>query len=123
METTQQIFDLAYWASLAPAVQALAVAPENERYSMAESLALSGYKIDVPIMVENWDPFLCMNLRAGLGYTWVPSALQPPIELAPGLIQQGVPSYDPSNPPVGSIKVSVNLADYPPYVAVPQRIS
>jgi hypothetical protein len=39
-----------------------------------------------------------------MGYTWVPSALQQPVEVAPGLTYAGA-SYDPSKPPAGSIAV------------------
>jgi hypothetical protein len=63
-------------------------------------------------------------MRANYGYTWVPSALQSNILVAPGVSQPGTVPYDPTHPPTGSIKVSTNLADYPPLnppVAVPQQ--
>lgn len=56
-------------------------------------------------------------MRAQLGYTWVPSALQPPVTIAPGDTQPGVVPYNPADPSAGSIKVSTNIADYPPYKA------
>ena len=58
-----------------------------------------------------------MNYRVSFGFTWVPSALQPQVTIAPGVAPlAGLIAYDPSHPPAGSIKVSTNPADYPPYV-------
>ena len=82
-------------------------------FTQAMTLATQGFTVDVPIMVYHWDPCLVMALRATQGYTWVPSALQPPVLVAPGLSFNGQ-AYDPNSPPVGSIKVSVNAADFPP---------
>ncbi len=60
-------------------------------------------------------------MRAQFGYTWVPSALQPPVTIAPGLTRNpGVVAYNPLDPPAGSIKVSTNIADYPPFTPPPQ---
>jgi len=121
METTQQQFDQAYWASQPPEVQALqGIADQGQRTTQAAQLAASGFTIDVPIMVWGWDPYLVMTMRAQMGYTWVPSALQPPITIAPGLSQPGVVPYNPADPPPGSIKVSTNIADYPPFSPTPQ---
>jgi hypothetical protein len=121
METAHQQFDQAYWASQPPEIQALAgISDPNQRAAQAAELATSGFTIDVPIMVWAWDPYLVMTMRAQQGYTWVPSALQPPVSIAPGDTQPGVVPYNPSNPPPGSIKVSTNLADYPPYNPPPQ---
>lgn len=120
-ETTQQQFDQAYWASQPPEVQALeTITDETQRATQAAMLATNGFTIDVPIMVWGWDPYVVMSTRAQLGYTWVPSALQPPVTIAPGLAQPGVVPYDPSNPPPGSIKVSTNIADYPPFTSPSQ---
>jgi len=41
--------------------------------------------------------------------------LQPNVSVAPTVTQPGSVSYDPSHPPVGSIRVSTNIADYPPF--------
>jgi hypothetical protein len=82
---------------------------------MAEALAKNGYRIDVPVMVFHWNPFQVMSIRKMYGYTWVPSALQPNIEIAPGLTSHGLTPYDPNSPPVGSIKVSTEAKDYPPF--------
>lgn len=115
-QITQQQFDQAYWASQPPEIQALpGIADPDQRAAQAATLATDGFTIDVPIMVWGWDAYLVMSMRAQMGYTWVPSALQPPVTISPGLAQPGVIPYDPSNPPPGSIKVSTNIADYPPY--------
>src|SRR6204780_4714587 len=116
MDTTQQQFDQAYWASQPPAIQALqSIADQEQRATAAAQLATNGFTIDVPIMVWGWDAFLTMTMRAQFGYTWVPSALQPPVSIAPGIAQPGVVSYDPLHPPAGSIKVSTSIQDYPPF--------
>lgn len=114
-QTSQQQFDQAYWASQPPEIQALETIDPAQRSVQAATLATNGFIIDVPIMVWNWDPYLVMTMRAQMGYTWVPSALQPPISIAPGLTEPGVVPYNPAEPPPGSIKVSTNVADYPPY--------
>jgi len=114
--TTQQQFDAAYWASQPPEIQALqAIADPDQRATQAAELATNGFTIDVPIMAWNWDPYLVMTMRAQAGYTWVPSALQPPVSIAPGVAQPGVVAYNPLDPPAGSIIVSTNIADYPPF--------
>jgi len=98
-------FDSAYWAKQPAAVQQLQdIQNPAQRTQMAEQLAHEGYSIDVPIMVWGWDPQVTTQLRQSLGYTWVPSALQQPIEVAPGLSFNGQ-SYNPGNPPAGSIPV------------------
>jgi hypothetical protein len=92
-------FDAAYVASLPPALQQLmATSPANlpdgtnPRLAKAADLALQGYVIDKPIMAWGWDPFMTMSQRAIDGFTTVMD----------GLNQV-------------SIKVSTDLADYPPY--------
>jgi hypothetical protein len=116
--TTQQQFDLAYWASQPPEVQALrAITDADQRAAQAATLATNGFTIDVPIMVWGWDAYLVMTMREQFGYTWVPSALQPPVASAPGDTEPGVAAYNPLNPPPGSILVSTNIQNYPPYSA------
>jgi hypothetical protein len=101
----------AYWAEQPEAVQALRDCPQNQRYAMAQELYTQGYTIDMPIMVWGWDPLMTMTLRQNEGYTWVPSAFQPNIPIGPGIANVwNVPSYDPNNPPPGSIKVSTDFA-------------
>lgn len=95
-----------YQASKAPAVRALFKLPSGaERDELAQTLAQSGYTLDVPIDVWNWDAVTTMATRAQLGFSWVPSALQAPLN---GAIGSGAV-------PAGAIKVSVNAADYPPF--------
>jgi hypothetical protein len=99
-------FDNAYWASQPTAVQALRNMPEQEREGYADNLASEGYTIDVPIMVWGWDPSIVTSMRQADGYTWVPSALQNPVEVAPGLGALGnLAAYNPNDPPAGSIAV------------------
>ncbi len=98
-------FDQEYWASQPAAVQQLqTIENPTERTDVATQLAQEGYSIDVPIMVWGWDPQLTTQLRQADGYTWVPSAEQAPVEVAPGLTFDGT-SYNPAKPPAGSITV------------------
>jgi hypothetical protein len=114
--TTQAAFDQAYWLAQPPVVQALqSISDFQTRLAAAMQLATEGYTIDVPIMAWNWDAYLVMLQRQQYGYTWVPSALMTPVTLAPGITQPGAISYNPNDPPPGAIKVSLNLADYPPF--------
>ncbi len=79
---------------------------QEQRAALATQLANEGYSIDVPIMVWGWDPSITTAMRQAEGYTWVPSALQSPVEDAPGLPSIGtVAAYNPNNPPAGSIAV------------------
>ena len=101
----------AYWASQPAAVQALRYAPDDQKGAMAQQLASEGYAIDVPIMVWGWDPLATMIQRQEEGYTWVPSALQQSVQVAPGVSMPGEASYNPSQPPAGSIQVSTAFAN------------
>jgi len=103
----QQTFDNAYWAEQPPAVQALRnIQDPAERAQLATQLAGEGYSIDVPIMVWGWDPSIVTSMRQADGYTWVPSALQNGVEMAPGLPSVGNElAYNPNQPPSGSIAV------------------
>jgi hypothetical protein len=115
MDNVQTAFDKAYWASQPPELQALpAIDDFGQRTLRAADLATKGFIVDVPIMAWGWDPYLVMTMRANYGYTWVPSALQPNVTVASGVTQPGSVAYDPGHPPPGSIKVSTNIADYPP---------
>lgn len=116
MADQQTGFDNAYWAAQPPDVQALqTISDLTQRSARGAVLAAQGYTIDVPIMVWGWDPYLVMTMRANYGYTWVPSTLMPAVTIAPGVSAPGAVLYDPLHPPAGSIKVSTNIADYPPY--------
>ena len=99
-------FDQAYWASQPAAVQQLQnIQDPTQKTQVAEQLSKQGYSIDVPIMVWGWDPSITTALRQSMGYTWVPSAQQQGVEVAPGLTFGGAKSYDPTQPPAGSIMV------------------
>lgn len=110
--TPMLAFDASYWPAQPPAVQALRSL--TDRAGAASRLATQGYLIDIPIMVWGWDPYLVMKMRQDYGYTWVPSALMSPVQLAPGLVEPGLIPYDPSNPPPGAIIVTTT--PLPPFV-------
>jgi len=101
----------AYWAEQPPAVQALQNMPLDQRPAAAAALAAQGYTIDFPIMVQGQDPLVTMLTRETDGYTWVPSAMQADVQVAPGISCPGFSSYDPAKPPAGSIEVSTAFAD------------
>jgi hypothetical protein len=68
-------------------------------------------------MVYGWDAYKVMQMRQSYGYTWVPNAAQPAVPVIPGVNfpnDIGLRPYDPDHPPAGSIKVSTDIADYPP---------
>jgi DNA polymerase III gamma/tau subunit len=103
--SSQSMFDQDYWASQPAAVQQLqSIQDPTQRAQVAEQLTKQGYSVDVPIMVWGWDAATTTASREAMGYTWVPSAGQQPVEVAPGLTFGGT-SYDPNNPPAGSITV------------------
>jgi len=106
-----QAAEKAYWTDQPKAVQQLENAPQSEKGSLAASLEAQGYSIDVPIMVWGWDPLATMMMRQNDGLTWVPSALQSNIPVAPGDSFPGLASYDPNNPPPGSITVTTAFAN------------
>ncbi|MGI8741093.1 MAG: hypothetical protein ACR2NN_00705 [Bryobacteraceae bacterium] len=99
--------DDAYWNGQPAAVQQLREIDDySQRQALGSQLASQGYQIDVPVMIWGWDAGKTMALRQSFGYTWVPSALQQPVAVAPGLSAVGsLAAYDPNNPPAGSIKV------------------
>lgn len=116
-----------YWASKSPAINAARQADGADKAAAFYAIAASvmskpagsvgqGDLVDVPIMVWGWDPVLTMQLRQQDGYTWVPSALAPPVQVAPGIVQAGRLTYSttPPNPPY-DIKVSLDAVDYPVY--------
>lgn len=111
-------FNAAYWGSFAPVVQALSglEAFSAERMDAAIALAQSGHLIDHQIQAVGASAYETMKLRELYGYTWVPSLLQPPVPIAPGIAIPGQPMYDATAPPAGSIKVSSKIEDYPPFL-------
>lgn len=99
-------FDAAYLASLRPVVRnAMQLDTEQERLDVLRGLADVGALIDEQIMVGRQSPFWTMYARWTGGYRWVPSALQPPIPVVPGVTYPGLPSYDPDHAPADSIAV------------------
>jgi hypothetical protein len=80
---------------------------DRDRIEKAIALAKAGQIIDHPVDVAQQDAAKVMALRRSYGYTWVPSALMPNIEIAPGL--EGnfghLSRYDPAAAPVGAILV------------------
>lgn len=121
LATSGDQFNPVYWASKSPAVNALRNLDfdgqsGSDRTSQATLLALNGEIIDVPIMIWGWDPYKVMVLRINYGYTWVPSALEPPVQNAPGSPgNNNFPAYNPETPSQHMIKVSIDLDDYPAY--------
>lgn len=112
-----------YWNAQAPAVRALRNLTVNAaRIKQAQALAVAGYVIDAQIHGFGQDPLIEMLVRKNQGFTWVPNAMQAPIQVMPGLTFPGLPSYDPANPPPGSIKVSLDAADYPPFDPLPPPV-
>jgi hypothetical protein len=101
----------AYWDAQPPEVQVLKnMRNEGDRAVVARELADMGFQIDVPIMVQGYDPLTIMLARQKAGYTWVPSAKMDPVRIAPGLSMPGIDSYDAKNPPPGAIMVSTDFA-------------
>lgn len=101
-----------YWLSKHPAVQRLRTLRNEECSAEASRLADLGHQIDHAIMVWHWPPDITMYARLTAGYGWVPAANQNPI-MGPVNFPGNV--YDPNDPPPGSIKVSVDAKDYPPF--------
>ena len=102
----------AYWAAQPAEVQELrTIRDRDERERRAYELAAQGFTIDKRIMVRLWDPIASMRSWQEAGYTWIPALGQPDIPVSPGLTYLGRPSYDPNNPPPGSIRVDTSFAD------------
>lgn len=122
---TRNDFNNAYWAAQPPEVRALRDmldrrvdigASNQEIEAKCIELAMAGFKIDAWIHVWAWEPYQSMWLRQRHGYTWWPTILQPGgFDLAPGIIGMPGSPYDPKRPLPGSIVISTDLADYPPF--------
>lgn len=118
--TDNPSFDDTYWAAQSPEVQSLrTINDQATRTTHAMMLATQGFIIDDEIMILGWDPWKVMSVRQNFGFTWVPNVLQPNVEIIPGITDWKHTPYDPSNPPLRSIRVSTNPADYPPFIPPP----
>lgn len=134
---TREQFNEMYWAAQPPEVRALRDMPVGTekqiqaRQDAADKLAQQGFVIDNDIHGYDRDPFMQMIEKRDHGYTWYPARLQTPnYDLPPGVV--GLPGnvisggtmwpnrpYDPNKPMPGSIKVSLDPADYPPFDKAP----
>lgn len=95
-----------YIASKAPVVRVLfEMETGAQRDALALKLAQQGFILDDAVDVGGYDVVTTMGIRKQLGFTWVPSAMQAPLN---GVIATGPV-------PPGAIKVSIDAADYPPY--------
>ena len=120
--TSSAEFNPAYWAHFSPEIQTLNDHAKWDsdpigRLGAAITLAMHGNVIDKWIMADGNDPFVTMQERISYGFTWVHSILQAPVTVAPGLGLPGSEPYNAAAVPPGSIKVSIDLDDYPPFVA------
>lgn len=100
-----------YWDRQPEEVRVLKDMPVGDaRTALAMELAAK-YPLERRIAVWNWNPLSSMQSWKDAGYTWVPALGQPDIPVSPGLTFFGKPSYDPANPPPGSIKVDTSFAE------------
>jgi hypothetical protein len=74
------------------------------RQAFVKWLCDQGYVMQMNIDGWGWDEDAVVSQWKMWGYTWVPPANWPPIEMAPGLVAPGLTQYDP-NPPLGAILV------------------
>lgn len=110
----QQKFDAVYWAAQPPEVRALKDVVDNAQAAL--ELAVKGFVIDFPVLVAHFDPYATMFYRGVDGFTWVPSGLQPSVCVGtPYSNNPPYCPYDPAKPPEGSIKVSLDVKDYPAF--------
>lgn len=77
----------------------------GQRQALAQALEQQGYTIDVAVDIWGWDPAKTSMLRAMYNYTWVPSATQQNVQVAPGLTAGALAVYNPSQAPAGAILV------------------
>jgi hypothetical protein len=123
-DATATEYSAAYLAAQPSAVQALMGLPGGSRMEKAIELAKAGYLIDGTIMVWAWDAYWTMKSRIGFGYTWVPSYLMPPIQIAPGLSQgtSGPPPYDAAVVPAGALLVTLDMDLLPTLFPAPKAV-
>ena len=87
---------------------------QDDTWTLVGHLIATGWIVDEEIDAEGMEPFTTMFMRELYGQTWEPAGLgktQSTEVLIPGMFSGPVPS--------GTIKVSTNLADFPPYVPPP----
>lgn len=134
-------FNKAFTASLDSAyaaVLAMPIGPEDAlkdlaaRQETALALARKGMVID-EAMVNGIDPWYQQMDRIikdlvdpTTGKGWSAALLGPQILVAPGAVSEGLratfpglPDYDPTKPPNPHVLVSLDLADYPPFLKPP----
>ncbi len=102
MYDSHKEFDDAYWKHQPPPVRALrdpGQRTDAAQLQLATDLMAQGYIIDGPIMLWGWGPYNVMFLRRMYGFASVPALNEDPTGLKTG---------------AGSIKVSLDPADYPP---------
>jgi hypothetical protein len=108
-------FDAAYWAHQPPNVRTLQTTKDyTQRRLAAAVFAEQGLLIDGAIMVSGWEPGKTMAARIQYGYKTVPAVGYPNVTVAPGVTQPGAGTGSGND---GQILVSLNYADYPPYIA------
>ena len=120
-------FEDAYWSSFPPAVRALRpmlADLTNDKISLeavqekAFELAVAGYTVDPLVMRYGMDPYFVTVSRKDQGYAWVPAFMEEKnYDAGPGVTHPapGWRPYDPANPTPRHIKVSLDLADWPPF--------
>lgn len=103
-----------YWAAQPAEVQVLrTISDLGERFQKGMELAKAGYTIDRAIMIDQeMLPEDVMRVRVNNGFRWVPAADQSNIPTMPGADLPGLPPYDPTKPPPGSIHVPFVASDY-----------
>lgn len=116
----QAELNAAYWANKPPPVRALNLMdPDTPRMDAAYDLVMKGYNIFAEVDADGWDAWTVMSNLSRYGYTWYPNMVQvdrqTKIEIAPGIMVPTIANYDPLHPPPGSIKISLDLSDYPPF--------
>ena len=115
---TPQEFSARYWAAQPIPVRELAGLDQlsDERTAKAWELARMGYAIDPDIMMRGGDPYWVQFVRLANGYTRYPGLGTKTVLAVPGAWFPSTPGYEPYDalhPQAGSLKVSLDLADYP----------
>lgn len=121
--TEQEIaaFNEAYWLSRPPEVRALKGMESfsDARSEAARKIAQAGTPVDAELEAIGWgNPYDTMRYRQYYGYTWFPGLMSGKF-FSPGFLPpqpvDGISVYDPNTPAPGSVKVSTNIADFPPF--------